>query len=87
LSNADALTALRQLRSSLSSGQIGVEEAYAAFERLTYVLSDVTPQDGLLLGALVSDIELIRFTRLPHNQPAAVDEALGRAEGVFERCV
>jgi hypothetical protein len=87
LSNADALAALKALRSDVLSGQVGIEVAQAHFERLTYLLTDVSSTDERALVALVNDIERIRFGRLPENQPTAIAEVFARAEQVFERCL
>ena len=79
------LKELHTLRSGVASGQIDVEQAAGAFERLTLLLSNVTPPDERVLVALVNDIERIRFTRMPENQPGAVHDVLVQAEEVFER--
>jgi hypothetical protein len=87
LSNSDTLAALRQLRIRFASSQIDVEEASKEFERLTFTLSGVATEDERVLKGLTNDIERIRFTLLPENQPGAVEEVLLQSEEVFERYV
>ncbi len=76
---------LQALRVSVSSGQIDIGDAHAAFEGLAYAIRDVTRSDARALHDMVNDIELIQFGRLPENQPQAVCDVLAKAELIFER--
>ncbi len=84
MSNLHLLQRLRALRASISSGQASIDEAYYAFEGLTNLLENVTKSDERTLHDLVNDVERIRFTLLPENQPSAVCDVLDKAETLFE---
>jgi len=64
------LEALRDLRSSVASGEIELEVVQEDFERLTHLLHDVSAADDRALVSLVNDLERIWFTRLPEVVPA-----------------
>lgn len=60
--------------------------AQEKFERLTYLLRDVSAADDRALVSVVNDLERIRFTRLPEHHRVAFDEIFAQAEAIFERC-
>ena len=84
MSNVLMAKQLQQLRTEVAGGHIAIEEAYRAFERLTYELVDLRPDDDPRLRELTNEIELIRFTQLPEDQAAAVGEVMERAQRVFD---
>lgn len=83
MSNSNHLVALRRLRAELLAGRIGMEEACQDFERLTLLLDGIDSSEEQVLRSLVNDMERVRFTLLPENQPAAANEIFIRAEGIF----
>ena len=64
-----------------------MEEVSKEFERMTFALSGVASEDERVLNGLVNEIERIRFTLLPENQPIAVEQVLLNSEEIFERYV
>lgn len=84
MTNADIASDLRKLRADLAARRLSIEDVERAFERLTYELRDLRDGDDEELRGFVNDIELIRFTRLPENQQAAVDGVLSKAEELFD---
>ncbi len=84
MSNAPFARQLQQLRAEVAEGRVTIDEVYDAFERLTHELADLRPGDDQRLRDLVNDVELVRFTRLPENQPAAAGEVLEQAQRLFD---
>jgi hypothetical protein len=80
LNKDEGVRAVRELRHAVDAGRIDIETAYSEFEKLTYALSNVPKEAERTLNSFVNDIERIRFTLLPDNQPAAVSEVLTQAE-------
>lgn len=82
--NSDIAAELRLLRATLSAGGITVEDAADTFERLTFMLRDVSKADDRRLHDFLNNVERIRFGLLPANQAAAVLAVLLEAQPTFD---
>jgi hypothetical protein len=84
VNNDEVAEALRDLRERSASGGSDIDDTYAEFERLTFLLTNLRQGDDRRLTALTNEIELIRFGETPERQASALDEVLGRAQVLFD---
>jgi hypothetical protein len=76
---------LAALQAHVAAGEVTPDDAYGAFERLTFKLSGVDPDDDARLRGWANDIERIRVTLLAENQADAVADVLRQARPLFDR--
>jgi hypothetical protein len=84
VANTDVANELIDLRESLLSGRLTPEQVVSEFERLTYLLTGLNSALERRLAALVNDLELILFSRLPENQVSEMAAVLADAQAVFD---
>jgi hypothetical protein len=84
VANPDAATELTRLREDVASGSVPSDEVPNAFERLTYLLTDVHPEHDQALRDFTNDLERVRFGKLPENQVSEMSRILDDAQLLFD---